>query len=192
MQFLKPGHSFGRLSMKSSNTVEAPTIRNATSDDAAVIASIHVKSWQSAYADIFPAEYLAGLSIEARTKAWQQLLEDNQHVMLVAEANGNVVAWASGGISRDADGNGSSELHAIYVLPAYWGKQIGLALMRGIDAVLHFAPQTTLWVLRDNHRAIRFYEKFGYVADGKENELERGGVKRWEIRLQKTNDKQAA
>lgn len=177
--------------MKSSKSADMLSVRNATIEDAAAIASIHVKSWQIAYADIFPAEYLAGLSIEARTKAWQQLLEDNQHVTLVAEENGEVVAWASGGISRDADGHGSSELHAIYVLPAYWGKQIGLALMRGIEAVLHFAPKTTLWVLRENHRALRFYEKFGYVADGKENELERGGVKRLEIRLHKINDKQA-
>lgn len=178
--------------MKSSKSSEEPSIRNATSEDAAAIASIHVKSWQSAYVDIFPAEYLAGLSIEARTKAWQQLLEDNQNVTLVAEENGVVIAWASGGLSRDEDGNGSSELHAIYVLPTYWGKQIGAALMRGIEAVLHFAPKTTLWVLRENHRAIRFYEKFGYVADGTQNELERGGVKRWEIRLQKANHKQVA
>lgn len=166
-------------------------IRNATIDDAAAIASIHVKSWQYAYAHIFPAEFLAGFSIEARTKVWQQLLEANQNITLVAEVNGEVVAWASGGVSRDADGHGSSELHAIYVLPAYWGKQIGAALMSGIEAVLHFAPKTTLWVLSENHRAIRFYGKFGYVADGTRNELERGGVKRWEIRLQKTNVKVA-
>jgi RimJ/RimL family protein N-acetyltransferase len=41
-------------------------------------------------------------------------------------------------------------------------------------------------VLRDNSRAIRFYEKLGYLADGTQDELERGGVKRWKIRLRKT------
>ena len=38
-------------------------IRQATLADAHAIATIHVQSWQHAYADILPAEALAALSV---------------------------------------------------------------------------------------------------------------------------------
>lgn len=164
-------------------------IRHATVEDAVAIAKIHVRTWQTAYAEIFPAEFLANLSVEKRTAAWLDLLADNQSTTIVAESDGVIAGWASGGVSRDADAADSSELHAIYVLPEYWDKGIGAKLLLAIDAILSQPLTTTLWVLRDNERALRFYEKFGFIEDGAQTELERGSVKRWEIRMRKTRRK---
>ena len=161
-------------------------IRSATVDDAEAIAFIHVRAWQRAYADIFPAEFLEKLSIEARTAAWQQLLAENQNTTIVKEFDGVIAGWASGGVSRDADAIDELEIHAIYVLPDYWGRGAGAELMRGMETIFAPRSKTTLWVLQDNHRAIRFYKHFGYEPDGVQNELERGGVKRQEIRLRKS------
>lgn len=160
-------------------------IRNATIDDAEAIATIHVQTWRAAYVDIFPAEFLASLSITRRAAVWQQLLTANKNATFVAEVDGCITGWATGGTSRDTDANGASEVHAIYVLPDYWHKEIGAQLMQALEEALPRSPDTTLWVLRDNHRAIRFYEKLGYVADGAQTELERGGVIREEIRFRK-------
>lgn len=160
-------------------------IRKATVADAEAIATIHVRAWQTAYAEIFPAEFLANLSLERRIAAWREQLENNPGLTFIAEENGLVTGWVSGGLSIDADAAGVSEVQAIYVLPEYWDKGVGAELMQTIEQALPPLHTTTLWVLRDNQRALRFYEKLGYTADGAEEELERGGVKRWKIRLRK-------
>lgn len=160
-------------------------IRKATVADAEAIATIHVRTWQTAYAEIFPAEFLANLSVERRVAAWREQLANNPGLTFIAEENGLVTGWVSGGLSIDADAVGASEVQAIYVLPEYWDKGVGGELMRAIEQALPPSHSTILWVLRDNQRALRFYEKLGYKADGAEEELERGGVKRWKIRLRK-------
>lgn len=160
-------------------------IRKATVADAEAIATIHVRTWQTAYAEIFPTEFLANLSVERRVAAWREQLANNPGLTFIAEENGLVTGWVSGGMSIDPDAVGASEIQAIYVLPEYWNKGVGAALMQTIEQALPPSHTTTLWVLRDNQRALRFYEKLGYKADGAEEELERGGVKRWKIRLRK-------
>ncbi len=44
-------------------------IRPATFEDASRLAEIHIASWQAAYADLLPADFLDGLSeeLEKRT-----------------------------------------------------------------------------------------------------------------------------
>lgn len=46
--------------------------RPATVDDAPAIAAIHVRSWQRAYADLLPADFLAGLDVEQRVAYWRR------------------------------------------------------------------------------------------------------------------------
>ena len=57
----------------------------------------------------------------------------------------------------------------VYVLAEYWGQGRGQSLM---SAVLSSAPShvtdVTLWVLADNERAIRFFERLGFLFDATE------------------------
>ena len=149
-------------------------IRKATYEDAALIARIHVATWKKAYAGIIPDDYLASLSEEKRTKSWQQQLTDDQTIVLVAEQDGHVIGWASGGRSRDDDGASDSEVYAIYVLAQHWGSGVGRKLMAGMEDSLPAAQSTTLWVLRENQRAIHFYERLGYRPDGAQKEIQLG------------------
>ena len=41
-------------------------------------------------------------------------------------------------------------------------------------ALLSDYPKTAVWVLKDNSRAIAFYEHFGFCFDGREEILELG------------------
>jgi len=52
-----------------------------------------------------PDDYLAGLSEKKRSGNWQKQLTDGRTIILVAEINGEIIGWVSGGRSRDDDGD---------------------------------------------------------------------------------------
>src|SRR3954471_4189823 len=70
-------------------------IREATLGDASAIARIHVETWRSAYRGIIPAAHLDSLSVEQRTRGWEQNLGENRARVLVAEVDDTVMGWVS-------------------------------------------------------------------------------------------------
>jgi ribosomal protein S18 acetylase RimI-like enzyme len=164
-------------------------IREATLDDARAIATIHVQSWQAAYQGIIPASYLQSLSIERREAIWCELLLKRASETFVAENQGVVQGWINIGPSRDADAHPqTAEVWALYVDPRYWAQGIGTALWT--EAAKRFSQmgfaKATLWVLRDNQRAIRFYQAAGFQSEeGRQRSSEWGGATLIEIRLRR-------
>lgn len=156
-------------------------IRRATVADAAAIAAVHVLTWQAAYAHAFPAEYLERLDVAARESRWIDWLAEGQDVF-VAEIDGRVVAFTWVGPSRDPYADG--ELYAIYALPEAWGSGAGHALMEaGIGALRDAGySEAILWVLEDNPRARRFYEREGWTFDDAHKEDEFLGFRVAEVR----------
>lgn len=77
-----------------------------------------------------------------------------------------IVGFTSYGAARGEERIG--ELYTIYVLPDTWGLGVGRVLMRETLAGLraHDYTQAVLWVLEDNPRTRRFYERAGWHADG--------------------------
>ncbi|HUZ14719.1 MAG TPA: GNAT family N-acetyltransferase, partial [Gaiellaceae bacterium] len=106
--------------------------------------------------------------------------------MLVAEEGGVVVGFAWTGDSRDEPGKG--ELFAIYVVPEAWGSGAGSALMASALEALRSYSSATLWVLEDNPRARRFYEREGWSLDGGRRDEEFLGVTVAEVRYRITFD----
>jgi ribosomal protein S18 acetylase RimI-like enzyme len=144
-------------------------VRPAHPEDAAAIADVHVRTWQAAYEHVFGAERLGTLDREQRQTQWaERLAAPEPHTQLfVAESDDDqIVGFATAGASRDTDGEG--ELYGIYVLPGAWGSGAGPALMRAVlDGLSADGLATaTLWVLEDNPRARRFYEREGWSVDG--------------------------
>ena len=164
-------------------------IRKALPSDAQAIAQVHISSWQAAYRDVMPAQFLKGLeSTLARREAyWVRSIASGEPIVWVAEVNQQVVGWIAVGASRDEDAIGSNagEVMAIYVLAEYWQTGVGIALwMAGLQDVLEQGYQRlTLWVLAGNERAIRFYHRAGCIEEaGTARHLERGGVPLVEVR----------
>jgi RimJ/RimL family protein N-acetyltransferase len=158
-------------------------VRRARPEDAAAIAEVHVRTWQAAYTHIFGAERLAELDAERRRRVWKRALEESpDEPVLLAEQEGCVVAFASVGPSREDPDEG--ELYAIYALPPAWGGGAGTELMReSLAALRELGYRTaTLWVLEDNPRARRFYEREGWMLDGTRREGEHLGVATVEVR----------
>lgn len=161
------------------------TIRAATNGDAAAIARIHVQTWRDAYAGIVPAGHLAGLSEEARASFWEQRLADRASVVQVAFEGSQMAGWASGGPCRDPDSPGRPEVYGIYVASSHWRRGIGRRLLGALEGMLPGAGPVSLWVLRQNLPAIRFYEALGFIPDGLEKQVVLGGAALAEIRLRR-------
>jgi ribosomal protein S18 acetylase RimI-like enzyme len=166
-----------------------PTIRSATPDDARVIATIHVEAWRTAYRGIVPDEYLNSLSIDGRESAWRQHLLASHATTWVAQVSDAIVAWISIGPSRDADAGASTgEIWAVYVAPVCWRRGVGRSLCEHAEQQLRLEGfiELTLWVLKDNERAVKFYQSNGFVLDFDcEKEIERGGKTLAEARFRK-------
>jgi GNAT superfamily N-acetyltransferase len=144
------------------------SVRDARPEDAEAIAAVHVRTWQGAYAHLFPAEALAALAVDARAGYWRRILADippRTH-QLVAEDEAGVRGFASGGPAEEDEALG--ELYAIYVLPEAWGLGHGRSLMAGLLDRLRGEGfgEAILWVLEDNPRTRRFYEHGGWRVDG--------------------------
>jgi GNAT superfamily N-acetyltransferase len=154
-------------------------IRPGTPDDAEAVALVHVRSWQSAYAQTLPAKRLAELSVEERADMHRR------YPPLVAEVEGRVVGFVSVGRTYDQQGDG--ELYAIYVHPDHWSTGVGRALIQaGEDRLRELGHRDAhLWVLEDNPRARRFYEAAGWSTDGGARSIEAFGFVLDEVRYAK-------
>jgi ribosomal protein S18 acetylase RimI-like enzyme len=153
-------------------------IRDATVEDAIGIAKVHVDTWKSAYAGIIPSEYLARLSWEESAHRLQEYLQNMEPecFLLVAEREGEIVGFSSGGPERSGDEVYRGEIYALYVSPAYQRRGIGRRLVGASARRLLQAGTGNLlvWVLSANPSR-QFYERLGGQLV-REREIEIGGV----------------
>jgi ribosomal protein S18 acetylase RimI-like enzyme len=145
-------------------------IRKATVNDARAIAEVHVKSWQAAYRGLLPEDFLQSLSVDRREEQWKRGVQNPKQVLLVYEEENQVVAFCGFAPSRDddVDKTTTAELGTIYALETVWSQGIGKMLWQEAIKLMRekgFA-EVTLWVLKGNDRAIKFYERQGMIFDG--------------------------
>ena len=183
--------TLGRRDTVGGVTRAAPsaTVRDATPADAEAIARVHVAAWQEGYRHVFGAERLATLSVAERAERWREILSRGGEARtIVAERGGSVVGFAGVGPTRDAIADvPPGELYAIYVDPTDWGGGAGRALLAAAVDALRAArySEACLWVLEDNPRARRFYEREGWQPDGARRHGEHLGVPTVEIRYRR-------
>ncbi|HFU4203681.1 TPA: N-acetyltransferase family protein [Streptococcus suis] len=126
-------------------------------------AYVHWKSWQEAYADLLPQDFLQKTYTLERCQDWAFRYPQN---ILVAVVNEQVVGFACYGASSQEDLQEAGELYALYVLADYYGQGIGYQLMQAALEQMQSYKTISLWVLEGNERAISFYEKIGFCFDG--------------------------
>ncbi|RSN00483.1 GNAT family N-acetyltransferase [Streptomyces sp. WAC 01325] len=162
-------------------------IRPMTPADCDRVAEIRIGGWRSAYRGLIPQSYLDALDVaqDAERRRGYFSQGDAGVLDLVAERDGEILGWACHGPYRDGEARTEDvELYAIYVDPGRYGAGIGHALLqeslRRCTAAGH--SRMLLWVLKDNARARRFYERAGFRADGAEEPFEVEGVGVPEVR----------
>jgi GNAT superfamily N-acetyltransferase len=168
-------------------------IRPASAADAPGVGAVQRAGWLAAYEGVIGRaviDQVMGPDDGARVRQTFQT-RPWQHIIVAVHA-GEIAGYASFGPEVDVLGapwphpptaagekGEAGELYALYVHPAWWSTGTGRALM---DRVLAETAQAgyscvILWVLADNARARRFYERAGFAPDGASNILHRlGGV----------------
>ena len=166
-------------------------VRRAEPADAAAMAEVHTRGWQSAYRGLIADGFLDGIVPAEREARWAAALAapgDDDIVTLVGVSDGRVVGLAAFGAPRDDDLRASAEswaeLRALYVDPRHWGRGTGAALWQGGLARLpESVTSVAAWVLRDNAPARAFYAAQGLCPDGVIRTREIGGEPAPEVRL---------
>ncbi|MBX9786413.1 MAG: GNAT family N-acetyltransferase [Alphaproteobacteria bacterium] len=157
------------------------TIRDATEADAESIAFVHVNSWKTSYTGIIDPSFLETLSYEKRLASWKEILQSKNTQQLVALFDDQVVGFAGFGpallescidhtLLNDKTAN-IGEVYSIYLLEQHKGKGCGKALFN--QCRYHLGQKGgeyfVVRALRDNIRAIHFYEREGGSLIGEIN-----------------------
>ncbi|HUN99007.1 MAG TPA: GNAT family N-acetyltransferase [Bradyrhizobium sp.] len=120
----------------------------ADDEDAAI--ALWLRTWQQAY---------PGIDFAARVAWWRERWRNElvpNAAIIIAEQAGALIGF----VTIDVSGY----LDQLVVAPEHWGSTLGEAL---VDEAKRRAPDgVTLLVNKDNARAIRFYERNGFVHAG--------------------------
>ena len=130
---------------------------------------VHWQTWREAYDDLLPEEFQETMTLD-RCRFLSQKYPENT---LIAMDGKKVVGFISYGNFRD-EAIQVGEIIALYVLKDYYGKGVSEQLMHAAFVALDQFSEIYLWVLKDNKRAIAFYQKMGFTFDGQEKILELG------------------
>lgn len=169
-----------------------PVIRPAAPGDEKDLARAHVLAWQTAYQEVLPADFLAGLTVQRYEAGWRRRLADpapGTRSLAVLDGEGRAAGFATVGPLRDAQSGEDAlgELWAINLRPDVWGSGLALPLLRaGESSLVELGYcHAVLWVVIGNARARRFYERAGWRTDGEERTDTRFGPALAELRYQR-------
>ena len=128
------------------------TLRPYRPDDEDAAIALWLKTWQEAYPLI---------DFAARVPWWRERWRSE----LVPNA-AIIVAEAAGALAGFVTIDGEGYLDQLVVAPEHWGSKLADTL---VEEAKRLSPDSvTLLVNDDNARAIRFYERNGFVRAGKD------------------------
>ncbi|MEU6819672.1 GNAT family N-acetyltransferase [Streptomyces atriruber] len=173
-------------------------VREMDEGDITAVSTIRVRGWQAAYAGIVPRTYLDAMTVEDDTAQRRQMLSRPRRTfrdLVAVDDSGSTVGWVCFGPCRSEVSVAGrtqtrmqiGEVYALYVSPQLTGQGIGGRLLS--EAHTQMKDQgfeaSALWVLADNRRARRFYERAGYEADGATQDDVYDGVTLTELRFRR-------
>jgi GNAT superfamily N-acetyltransferase len=146
------------------------TYRTAIPDDAPALAKLGADSFRETFGHLYAPADLA-LFLENHTPAaWDAELRNPAFTVRVAEADDAMIGYAKLGppqlpFSPDA---GSAELRQFYLLSPWQGAGVAAQLMEWVITTARSSGATALFlsVFTDNHRARRFYARYGFEPVG--------------------------
>jgi ribosomal protein S18 acetylase RimI-like enzyme len=165
--------------------VTGGSVRPAETADALAIAAVRVKASLETYTGIIPDRVLAAFTVARRTATWHRVLSDPatyySSAVFVTERDGTIVGFGCCGMPRtemlQAEGY-DGEISSIYVLGSSQRRGLGSALMRTMGREMRRRQRqgASLWVLRENTGACRFYEAIGGEIVGEKEDINENRV----------------
>lgn len=146
-------------------------------NDCYEIGKVYCESWKAAYQNLLPKSYLDGLTPE-------NCMPDAVSIDdIVLKEQGDICGICHIQPARSRNSEVWGEIVSIYLLPEKWGCGCGGRLLQSALCKLHKRgfDNVCLWVLKDNARARRFYEKHGFALSGKAQQIEIAGCSVYEV-----------
>ncbi len=145
--------------------------RDAGPGDAAALAAIGRQSFVETFGHLYSPDNLAAFLTNHSEVNWRAELDDPRYAVRLGEADGAAAAYAKlGPPSLPFEVVGPSiELRQFYLLKPWHGSGGAAELMAWVlaEARRRGAEQLYLSVFTDNHRARRFYARYGFEAVGR-------------------------
>jgi ribosomal protein S18 acetylase RimI-like enzyme len=153
--------------------------RVAWSEDAPAIAAVQVRAWRASYADLLPADVLAGLDADQIAETWRVSLgrpADARNRVLVALERNLVTGFLVTGPASDPDCDPISvgELHDLTVDPHQRGAGHGSRLLQaGVDTLVADRFQRAVtWLPATDDATRAFLTSAGWGPDGAHRTLD--------------------
>ena len=144
--------------------------RMAAPEDAAQMAELGRRTFTQTFGHLYTPDDLAAFLGTHSAESWAEQLGSNDFAVRIAVAGGVPVAYAKlGPPSLPFEPRGPSiELRQFYLLAPWQGRGISHALMDWAvdEAKRRGADDLYLSVFVDNHRARRFYARYGFEFVG--------------------------
>ena len=145
--------------------------RDATAADLPAIDRVFRKSFCDTFAHLYDPKDLAEFFAKFTPDAWADEFNDPRYRFRIAEVDGEIVGYVKLGPSAlpiETDKR-ATELRQIYVLKEHHGSGIAAALSEwAIDEARRQGfEELYLTVYVDNHRARRFYDRYGFEPVGR-------------------------
>lgn len=145
-------------------------IRYAQKDDAGTIALINSKSFQQAFQGIIPDDFLKEkFSYEKLKERLNNELNEGTATSCIMYKDDIPVGMLTFAKDDHKERDSSEiDIWRIYLLPEYWGQNLGIELIHWSTAALNGKgyKKVALWVVEENVRARKFYEKVGFIHEG--------------------------
>ena len=145
--------------------------RDATAADLPAIDRVFRQSFCDTFAHLYRPEDLAAFLGKFTPEAWAEEFHDPRYRFHVAEVGDEIVGYVKLGPSAlPIDTNEPpTELRQLYVLEEHHGSGLARELTEWAldEARSAGARELYLTVYTDNHRARRFYDRYGFEAVGR-------------------------
>ena len=146
------------------------SIRLARSVDVRAIVGVQLRTWKAEYVGMVDARTIEQMDPQQMRISWGVALmrSHDRPVWVMTDSADKIVGFCR---MRPPDGEDVGvdvELRAIYLLPETCGRGLGRLSM---DRAVAWATEQGylsmhLWVLPANERAIRLYDRYGFVNSG--------------------------
>lgn len=150
--------------------MESIVLKKVFSADVAQLQQIAIKTFNEAYdannSEQNMEDYIASSFTEKKLHAE---ISDPNSIFYFAMLGNDIIGYLKvnlGASQTELKDSNALEVERIYVMKAYYGKQVGQALFDKVIEIARLRSVEYIWlgVWEENPRAIRFYEKNGFVA----------------------------
>jgi ribosomal protein S18 acetylase RimI-like enzyme len=145
-------------------------IKKASLSDLEAIQIISIQTFSETFAEVNTPENIENYNRESfNLEQLTSELNNPNSQFFIAYSDSEPIGYLKinfGNAQTEIQSDNALEIHRIYVLQAFHGKKAGQILL---DKAIEVAQQTTIdyiWlgVWEENHRALQFYTKNGFVA----------------------------